>query len=216
MCHEMIHYWVNSRLDIKDGHGILFIEQMNRINKLGYNVSLTDEDVGAINQELSTSENIFITGNYSDKWKFAGLWTVTSIKKLNATDVAKSLEKYNSDSKFHDVKWYLTTAPETKQLQASRKLDKYSVLKPQYNYLLENVVKSPKTQEISMQDVIALSNNKITESVHAGIDYDIKINEEDDDGDRINIVLSNTDKDKPYLIGKVTYEKVWQGLDMIG
>ncbi len=59
-------------------------------------------------------------------------------------------------------------------------------------------------------------NIKITEDVHADINYAVKIENDDEEGDRISVVLYNTNIDMPYLIGKLVFEKTWNGLDMIG
>jgi len=50
----------------------------------------------------------------------------------------------------------------------------------------------------------------------ASVDFDIKVNTEDEDGDRTDIVIFNKNPEEPYLIGKLTYEKIWNGLDMMG
>jgi ribosomal protein S18 acetylase RimI-like enzyme len=59
-------------------------------------------------------------------------------------------------------------------------------------------------------------NIKITEAIHSGINYAIKIENDDADGDRISIVLYNTNTDMPDLIGKLVFEKIWNGHLLIG
>jgi len=212
LCHEMIHYWVNSRIDVRDHHGLNFIENMNRVNRLGYNVSLKDEELGAVNQEISVSQQLFITGTYINQYKFYVLVPVTTIKKMKQSDIENAIAQYISNSKFTDVICYITTSPDCKLISGSNKIEKYKLLKSAYNYLLTNITNSPKTSVINSDDIISLGINNLNESVNSGINYGIKAYNEDDD--RINITLYNKNQNEPYLIGKIIYEYSWGGFDI--
>jgi len=370
MCHEMIHYWVASRYDLKDNHGIKFRENMRRVNSLGYAVTINDEDPGEINQDITVPKQLLITGTYAKEWKFYVLFSLTALKKLSQSEISRLLNDYVKNTKFENVKYYVTAAPEYKQLRTARELTKFTLLKPAYNYLIDNIVNSDKTRGIIMNDIYSLNesiiNNttvyeyiayhssnykinefdfdkielkpnsstridgiffsdlpqtswgeyiykvklstknpaifdisksrfdslsiqeafdallrgdtsyivedlveyggmdesdaenlveqweltdlivikncnyakhnteyivpnpyynqlsakitiletKINESINNGINYNIKIEAEDEDGDRINVVLYNTNESD--IIGKLTYETIWNGLDMIG
>lgn len=154
LCHEMIHYWVNSRRDIRDHHGPIFIENMNRVNKLGYNVTLLDEELGAINQEISVPQHIFITGTYIGH-KFYILCPVTTLKKMNQSDIQSILTSFVSNTNMSEISYYTTTAPESKQLTMTRDISKYKLIKNAYNYLIDNITSSPKTIGTTIQDIIS-------------------------------------------------------------
>lgn len=54
------------------------------------------------------------------------------------------------------------------------------------------------------------------EAVANGIDYNIKVEDDDEDGDRTAVTIYNTDKTQPNMIGKLIFEKTFTGLDLMG
>lgn len=216
MCHEMIHYWVASRYDVHDNHGYRFRENMYRVNKLGYAVTVHDEEPGETNQEIVVSKVLMVTGTYNKTHRFYTLFSISKLRNMSQPEISLALNIYVKDDRFSDVAYYVTSAPEYKKLTTSIKLDKYHLIKPAYNYLIDDIIKADKSRKIIMNDIYHLNENKITETIKGFIDYEIKIRSEDDEGDRTAVLLYDNTTKETKLIGQLVFEKIWQGYDMIG
>lgn len=165
LCHEMIHYWVGSRFSTSDCHGYKFRENMYHVNKLGYNVTIHDDEPGEFNQAIVLPEQLFITGTYAKNWKFYILYSLTALRKLSQQEISRLLNDYVKNTKFEDVNYYVTSAPESKRLSITRNLTKFTLLKSQYNFIIDDIIKSDKTRKIIFNDIYSL-NESINESIN--------------------------------------------------
>lgn len=154
MCHEMIHFFVAINYGPREGHGPNFKSNMYRVNKLGYNVTLTDDEITLVNQDIAVGECIFITGIYKGNLPFYVLIAKKNFLKLSVEQKQQISNTYNKEKGFTDIKYYETTAPDIKLLRVSKDLLRCGLIKSQYKYLIDNVVKSDKTKELSISDIL--------------------------------------------------------------
>lgn len=156
LCHEMIHYYVATKIDHRDNHGPNFKEHMYRINSLnlGYNVTLIDDQPGEINSEIKVNDTFFITGKYNN-YRFYLLYSLNSLKKMNRNDIEKIIQYY-AIQPFSEVSYYITSAPDIKKLRVAKHMLKIGIMKTQYYYLLDNIINSDKTRGISTDEIYNL------------------------------------------------------------
>lgn len=142
MAHEMIHYWVAINYNENEHHGYNFIQNMNRLNKMGYSITVKDDEADLNIPTNITSMKYLITGLYQAKELAYTLITP-------ATDIREVLGLFNK-YQITDIKVYKTTSGKTLQLTTSRK-PKVSIIKKQYAYIVNDIIND--TENTSLYNI---------------------------------------------------------------
>lgn len=132
MAHEMIHYWVAMNYNEKEHHGYYFIQNMNRLNKMGYNISVKDDEPDSL--DTTTNINSY---KYLVCGKYQGSQTAY-ILVSPSVDIRTVISLFNR-YEISDINVYKTKSGKTLQLKTSRK-PKVSIIKNQYAYLIDDII----------------------------------------------------------------------------
>jgi len=144
LAHEMIHYYLYAIMDRdKSHHGYSFQNKMNSINNLnlGYIITLKDDEPSNVSEEnlnKKLQKKKFITYKIKGQNGYSLINEITFIK-----DKANFLSKRTMYG-VTDIKVYDTSSAHYKVLSGSTTKIKLSIIKPQYQYLIDNIINDTK------------------------------------------------------------------------